>query len=219
MTKKNNALRLGTVEGCHHHWLMLIWIFYFLIFIVEEHLITDNYWVSYLPLDDQIPICEYFIIPYVTWYPLLLCMTLYLCFYDRPGFIRFMVYIGVGFYSVCILYAIFPNGQDLRPAVFPRQNFFTWLIGRIYAADTNTNVCPSLHVIGCSALVFASFDSPELRKRKIQWFMLPMGILVSISTVFIKQHSILDIFAAIPYALVVWLIVYKWWLPRRKLKP
>jgi membrane-associated phospholipid phosphatase len=218
-SKKNNLWNFGTVEGCHHHWLMLIWILYFIVFIVEEHFITTGYWVSYLPLDDKIPFCEYFIIPYCTWYPLLLCMTLYLCFFDKPGFIRFMSFIGVGFLSVCVLYAIFPNGQDLRPAVFERHNFFTWLIGRIYAADTNTNVCPSLHVVGCSALICASFDSPELRKRHIPWIMLPLGILVSISTVFIKQHSVLDLITAVPYSAVVWLVVYHVMFPNKKMRP
>ena len=69
-------LKLGTVENYHHHWYLLIWLVYLTLFAIAEHVVTDNYWVSYLPLDDKIPFCRYFIIPYCLWHPLLFLMTL-----------------------------------------------------------------------------------------------------------------------------------------------
>ena len=89
--------KIGTVENCRHHWYLLIWIAYLVLFYIAEHVVTDHYWVSYLPLDDKIPFCRYFIIPYCMWHPLLFAMTLYLMWYDVPAFKRFMVYIGLGF--------------------------------------------------------------------------------------------------------------------------
>ena len=38
--------------------------------------------------------------------------------------------------------------------------------------------------------------------------MIPLGILISVSTVFVKQHSCLDLFGAIPYSALVWWLVY-----------
>ena len=38
-----------------HVWYLLIWIVYLMLFWLAEHLIVDKYWVSYLPIDDQIP--------------------------------------------------------------------------------------------------------------------------------------------------------------------
>ena len=204
-------LKLGTVENYHHHWYLLIWLVYLTLFAIAEHVVTDNYWVSYLPLDDKIPFCRYFIIPYCLWHPLLFLMTLYLMFYDAEGLKRYMLYIGLGFGGSILFCLIFPNGQDLRPAEFPRHNVFTWMVSRIYAADTNTNVCPSMHVIGCVGLVAACCESPGLRRRHLQWVMIPMGVLICISTVFVKQHSILDMFVAIPYSVVAWLVSFQPW--------
>ena len=39
-------------------------------------------------------------------------------------------------------------------------------------------------------------------------FALPLGLLISISTVFVKQHSILDFFVAVPFTLLVHFLVY-----------
>ena len=75
-------------------------------------------------------------------------------------------------------------------------------------ADTNTNVLPSMHVIGCAALTLACFDSEPLRRRHLQWVMLPLGLVISMSTVFVKQHSILDVFVAIPVCVILYFIIY-----------
>ena len=175
-------LKLGTVENYHHHWYLLIWLVYLTLFAIAEHVVTDNYWVSYLPLDDKIPFCRYFIIPYCLWHPLLFLMTLYLMFYDAEGLKRYMLYIGLGFGGSILFCLIFPNGQDLRPTEFAQHDLFTWLVQRIYAADTNTNV--------------------------LQWVMLPLGLVISMSTVFVKQHSILDVFVAIPVCVILYFIIY-----------
>lgn len=76
-----------------------------------------------------------------------------------------MLYIGLGFGGSIIFCMLFPNGQDLRPTDFQQNDCFIWLVKRIYAADTNTNVIPSMHVIGCAALALACFDAPRLRPK------------------------------------------------------
>ena len=81
---------------------------------------------------------------------------------------------------------------------------------RIYTADTYTNVLPSAHVFGAMAIDFAVTDCKSLRKPK--WLLaaaIVLGVLICVSTVFVKQHSILDIFAAIPLGFIWWAIIYK----------
>lgn len=209
MPKNHSLPRIGTVENYRHFWMLVIWAIYLLSFFIIEHVVVDDYWVSYLPLDDKIPFCEGFILPYCLWHPLLALMTIYLAFYDAENFKAFMSFIGIGFIGTAIFCLIFPNGQDLRPAVFPRETILTQMVRAIYAADTNTNVLPSMHVIGCGALVSACFHTPSLRKRRLQWVMLPLGLLISISTVFVKQHSILDFFVAVPVTILIELLVYR----------
>ena len=48
------------LETYPHVWYLLIWIVYLMLFWLAEHLIVDKYWVSHLPIDDQIPFCRFF---------------------------------------------------------------------------------------------------------------------------------------------------------------
>ncbi len=211
----------------HHHWLYLIVLpVYLALFFITEHIIGADsaYTAVYHPLDDLIPFCEWFYIPYVLWYPFMGLVGLYLAFKDGKEFKRYMTYIGISFIAAIGLFVLFPNGQDLRPDLdaLGRDNLFTRAIAALYVADTNTNVCPSLHVVGSMAAVFGIFHHPRLRKTV--W--LPIGgiilaVLICLSTVFLKQHSVVDVFVGIPYGLLIYGAVY--WLPtlwqKRKNKP
>ena len=74
----------------------------------------------------------------------------------------------------------------------------------IYASDTNTNVCPSMHVIGSFAAMFAVFDCKKLRKTTLApTVAVLLVILVSASTVLVKQHSIVDVFWGIVVSAVL----------------
>ena len=63
---------------------------YLCLFFLAERLVVDHYWVSYLPLDDKIPFCEWFIFPYDAWAFLLVAIGLYLIVKDGEGFRRYM---------------------------------------------------------------------------------------------------------------------------------
>ena len=196
------------------HWLYaLILPLYLAGFFLEEHFIDGSapYLVSYMPIDAHIPFCEWWYIFYVLWYPLLGGVGLYLAFRDPKGFKRYMTYIGVSFFTALLLFALFPNGQDLRPDLdtLGRENLFTRLIGVLYASDTNTNVCPSLHVVGSLAAWFAVLHNDRLRRTR--WVPIVVGVLaclISISTVMIKQHSLLDMIVGVPYALFLYRLLY-----------
>mgnify|MGYP006982906113 FL=1 len=117
-------------------------------FFLIEHFITDNYWATQTFIDEYIPFCEYFVIPYDSWSFLLLALGLYLIVKDAEGFRRYMWSIMLTFGFATIFCALVPNGQDLRPAVMEHHNFCTWLLQNTYNLDTNTNVLPSVHVLG-----------------------------------------------------------------------
>ena len=193
-------------------WLLVFPIYLIAYFAVEAIVPTSDYWVSYIPLDDHIPFVEQYVIFYVMWYGLLAVTALYLLFFNGEGLKRYCAFIGIGFFTVLIFSLFFPNGQDLRPDLeaLGRENLFTHILEGIYAADTNTNVIPSMHVIGCCGIIFAAWEARELYPLK--WpapLMTFLCINVILSTTFVKQHSILDTFTAIPFSIIVYLLVYK----------
>lgn len=192
-----------------HVWLaLLLPVYLALFFLVEWYVSPDKpYWSSYVPLDDKIPFLEGFVLPYCMWYPFLVAVGLYLMIKDGAGFWKYMAFIFIGFCSALVFCVLVPNGQDLRPDPFPRKNIFTWILSRIYAADTNTNVFPSMHVIGSIGGVIAVYRCKGLRK-----FRIPSAVLaffISISTVFVKQHSVLDIGGGILWCIPLWFFIYR----------
>ena len=196
-----------------HAWLALYLPVYLIgFFWVESYVPADsNYWVSYTPLDDLIPFVEYFVIPYYLWYPFMVVTGLYLLFRDAPAFSRYMLAIAFGFTASIIFFALFPNGQNLRPATFERDNIFTRMMALIYATDTNTNVLPSIHVVGSALVVFALFDAKPLKGRRFIWLKVGsilLAILITLATVFVKQHSVLDIYAGLAACVPIYFLIY-----------
>ena len=189
-------------------WYLLYLPIYLLMFVAVEHLVVDNYWVSWCTLDDMIPFVRQFVLVYVLWYPLMLGTTLYLLLKDRRAFLRYARSVVLGLTACMLTFVLLPSGQELRPAEVPGSDLTARLLRAIYAADTNTNVFPSMHVVGTLAAVIGIFDSRSA-PRGVQWGVAALGVLINASTVLIKQHSVLDIFAGIALYALVYLAVYR----------
>ena len=199
-----------------HVKLWLTWLLYFALYFLTENLIpAEKCHVMHCFLDDLIPFNEYFLIFYTGWYLLVAGSLLYYFFYDVGRFRELDLYIFITQMAAMACYIFFPSRQDLRPEVFPRENFFTWVMGLIYTFDTNTGVCPSLHVAYSLAIVSVMLKDTYLKKTT-KVLVTVFSILVCLSTAFVKQHSTLDILAAIPVVLLGEILIYgkSYWLPK-----
>lgn len=191
-----------------HMWWGLFLPAYLIAFFTIEHLITDNYWATQTALDDLIPFCEWFIFPYVTWSPLLAVVGLYLLLKEPEGFRRYIWFLMLTFFTATVFCVIVPNGQDLRPALTGKENIAAWLVAYTYSIDTCTNVFPSVHVLGVMGALAAVWNADELRKPAIRWGSTLYGLVIIASTVLVKQHAIIDVFAGIGVGLIAYFFVY-----------
>ena len=196
------------VKENKHLLLLLFWPLQFLIFCLEESVIPLNFHTVYSPLDDLIPFCEYFIIPYYLWYFYIVSMLVILAMRNVPEFKRYMAVVILGYGSTVIFYLIYPTQQLLRPESFANDNIFTRMVADLYLTDTNTNVCPSLHVIGQMAAFFAAWRNPLGNKWAWRIVWLVSSVLVCMSTVMLKQHSIIDVFAGLAVSAIIYVLVY-----------
>lgn len=189
------------------------WLIYFALYFLTENLIPREIcYPVHCVLDDCIPFLEGFIIPYVLWYGLIVFSLLWFALYNIEGFKNLSKYIFVTQMVAMAIYIVFPNRQDLRPEIMPRDNVLTEIIAGLYAFDTSTNVCPSLHV--AYSLGIASVWLRE--KQAWKWwkvFVVVLVALICVSVAFVKQHSVVDIFAALPVCALA-----EWWVFRRKRK-
>ena len=192
-----------------HLKLLLGWPVYFLFYFLTENLIPAEKCIPVKCfLDDIIPFCEAFVIPYVGWYLLIIGSLLYFMLYNVKNFKRLQTYIIITQLVAVIIYITFPTRQDLRPEVFPRDNFLTDCVGFLYAFDTNTGVCPSLHC-AYSAGIASMWLKEESASVGVKIFIVIFVILICLSTMFIKQHSAVDFFAAIPVCVLAEFIACK----------
>ena len=207
-------LRFGnlTSETYRHLLLLLFWPVYGFLFLFVERfyqLPTDSYYEMYCGFDDLIPFCEWFVIPYFFWFIYLVGMHVYTLWYDVDAFKRMTKYIIITYSATILIYFIFPTKQCLRPDVFARDNLLTRFIGHFYRFDTNTNVCPSIHVIGSLAVMEAALWSGSIKSKKIKISFVIAAALICLSTLFMKQHSILDILAALPLCAAAHFLCFK----------
>lgn len=201
-----------------HLKLLLGWIGYFIAYFLTENLIpAESCTPVHCRLDDVIPFCEYFAIAYVFWYFLIVLSLLYFMLYNIDSFRRLSIYIIITQIIATIIYIAFPNRQDLRPLEFVRDNIFTRVLGWIYAFDTSTNVCPSLHVAYSIAIASVWIKTKDV--RPIWKTLVTVAVaFICISVAFVKQHSVVDILVALPVCLIAEIIVYgkDHWLPKIK---
>ncbi len=185
---------------------LLGWVGYFTLYFLTENLIpAEKCTPVHCALDDLIPFCEAFIIPYVGWYLLIVASLLYFALYYPQNFKRLQLFIIVTQVVAMIAYITFPTRQDLRPDVFPRDNIFTDFIGFLYAFDTNTGVCPSLHCAYSIGIASVWLKEKSVSKW-VKSFVVIFVIFVCLSTMFIKQHSAVDFFAALPVCVIAEII-------------
>ena len=185
---------------------------YFLFYFLTENFIpVESCHVIHSALDDLIPFNEFFFIPYCFWYLLIVISLVYFALYDVENFKNLQIFIIITQVVAMTVYILYPSVQDLRPTEFARDNFFTWLAGIIYTLDTPTGVCPSLHVaysLGIGSCWLKEKSASKLWKG----FVVFSVILISLSTAVVKQHSVVDIAAALPVGLLAEILVFgKYW--------
>lgn len=199
-----------------HLKLLAGWIVYFIMYFLTENLIpASSCHVMHCFIDDLIPFNEVFVIFYVSWYLLIVGSLLYFMLYNIEGFKNLSKYIIITQVVAMMVYIVYPSRQDLRPEVFADDNLLTQLVGLLYTADTNTGVCPSLHVaysLGIASVWIKEKDVSIL----VRTFVVVLAVLICLSTMFIKQHSAVDVIAALPLGLLAEILVFHTDLLRRR---
>lgn len=196
-----------------HLALLWSWVGYFAMYVLTERLIpVERCHVIHCVLDDLIPFCEWFVIPYVFWYLLVAGSLTYFGLRDADSFKKLQVYIIITQVVAMVIYIVWPSCQNLRPDVFARENVLTGLVEFLYAVDTNTGVCPSLHCAYSFGIASVCIKAKSISKGWKIGVVIAV-VLICLSTVFIKQHSVVDFLAAIPVGLLAEILVFRVFFP------
>jgi membrane-associated phospholipid phosphatase len=171
--------------------------------------LNEKYYIIHLSIDDKIPFIEYFIIPYLIWFFYVTATIIFFFFKDKKGFYKYCAVLFSGMTVFLIISTIFSNGHDLRPTAFDNNSIFINLIKRLYQTDAPINIFPSIHVYNSICTHIAISKNSFLKNKKwLQHCSLILMISIICSTVFIKQHSIVDIIGAFILILIIYPLVY-----------
>ena len=95
-----------------HAWPLLYFFIYLPWFLILEQKITPDYaglHIIHCPLDDMIPFCEWFVIPYLIWFLYIPAVFLFLFYHSKKEFYRMCAYEFTGMTIALIVYTVFPN--------------------------------------------------------------------------------------------------------------
>ncbi len=201
--------------------LIIYGIIYMTWFVHLENTVTSDYRVIHTFIDDYIPFCELFVIPYFLWFAYVALTVVFFFFKDKNDYYRTCIFLATGMTIFLIISTLFPNGHHLRLSTMPRDNIFTQMVAGLWKTDTATNLWPSIHVYNSIGAHLAFAKSKHFENKKgIRIASLTLCISIILSTMFIKQHSIFDVITAFLLAFIMYIVVYRYdiLVPLRKLR-
>lgn len=155
-------------------------------------------------IDTKIPFLPVFFIPYCIWYLMIFIIPYYLYCKDKDKFIKYtMAYILCSMIGN-IVFISYPS-TVARPTV-TGTDIFSLIAKFIYWIDTPTNCFPSLH---CAISMLFILYICESKNTNIitKISVCIISILIMLSTLFTKQHVVVDFISGDILALIVYLIV------------
>lgn len=203
---QKNKLLCWLKNNRHVYWTLAL-IVILLAYFLPELLVTDHYFPTQTQIDSYIPFVPAFVIFYLLWFPCLFCTGIWLLVKDGEGYRQYMCFLLLAYVLAAVIYLCWPNGQDLRPTLDAPNGVFEKILAGLYAMDTNTNVLPSLHVVGSIGYCGAVLRTKTIRRKWIKVGSCILAVLISISTVFVKQHAVLDLVAGAVVGLALFAVV------------
>ena len=150
--RQTNRL-LSWVHTYRHAALFLIFFVILQLFNIVEQTVVPRYWVA-CSLDKNIPFIPVFVIPYVFWFLYVGAGLVYLCLRDKQTFIPTILLLCSGMAIAVLVYAVFPHGQPLRPAVTGSDPF------SVFVRMSSTPTTPTPTAVRAST---CSTNSPYTR--------------------------------------------------------
>jgi membrane-associated phospholipid phosphatase len=128
---------------------------------------------------------------------------------NREEYWQFISVLMAGMTIFLLTSVIYPNGHQLRP-MLSEGNIFVQAVKLLYRIDTPTNTLPSIHVFNALTCCIAVCRNLECRKKK--WLTsgtVVLTVLIILSTMFLKQHSVVDVVLALVLYVFCYQVVYK----------
>jgi len=176
-------------------------LFFFLIYLLinylsvgrDAHILTIYY-------DTIIPFIPLFIIPYMSGFfmPMLLYFFIKDIVFFRKAVLSYFILMCIAYTT----YIVYPVTVVIRPEKI--NSIFAPIFNLLYPVDPPYNAFPSLHV---AQPLFAALLIYHYNKK--YWWMIPWAALIALSTIFVKQHYLLDVASGLVLTIISYFIFVK----------
>lgn len=159
-------------------------------------------------IDRMIPFIKCFIVPYYIWFLFIPFVGVYLLFEDELTFKKFQTSFIAGMLLFLIFNTFFTTSINIRPVVVYGSDIFSVLIRGLYEIDTPTNVFPSMHVFTTVIALVAMLRAKRGLRHNVlgKVSLITLSVLIILSTMFLKQHAVVDVIGGILLGAVCWLM-------------
>jgi membrane-associated phospholipid phosphatase len=155
-----------------------------------------------IALDSFIPRLPFFVVPYLLFLPWLWLIVIY-AWLKKKAFYQLALSLTIVNLIAYVVYLSFQTIVPRDPVV--ENDIFSNVLRAIYENDLPYAGFPSLHC-GLSTVAASYF---VLRKSKWAPAFISMAALVVVSTLFTKQHFVLDVVSGVGLGVIVTLLVFK----------
>lgn len=151
---------------------------------------NEHVYILVTVFDKSIPFKQLFVVPYIAWFGLIFIALIWFMYRDFKLYIFSIISIILGLIISFIIFSLFQTTVP-RPEILG-EDIFSQLTKFIYTIDNPFNAFPSIHVL-TSYIVFLGCQQTKGHFPKISLVIQGVVILVILATLFLKQHTLLDV--------------------------
>jgi membrane-associated phospholipid phosphatase len=168
-----------------------------LLYIPANRLATGGYDLQ-LPLDKLIPLIPVFVVPYLLALPLWILSVIFFNYTQAKSVaLRFSLGFIIAALLSAVIYIIVPTFVSLRPEIVG-NDLLSVLLRNLYANDLAYNAAPSGHTF----FTVLWFLVVYRLKPGLWWLWGIISATIIVSTLFTRQHNLLDVVAGIIFAFI-----------------
>lgn len=176
-----------------------VWfVIYMALFLYLEVCEPESVHLISCELDHRIPYVPTFIYPYLSWFPYI-CVCAYLAVrnLEDRDYKKAVIILSAGMNVFLLISYIWPTGLSLREGIgYDMTMLSGYLMQLVQSIDAPKSVFPSMHVYVTLVLQYTL----EMQRHRLPvkgiWVGRLFAAAIILSTMFTKQHSVVDVLGA-----------------------
>ena len=151
------------------------------------------------PVDDKMPFLPWTVLPYCFWFPMIVFYPLIVFRTDPHSYCGYLTTMVMEIVLSIVCYLIYPTSFQ-RPV--PPDGFWGKFMKFVYHSSyRGLNCAPSLHCSSCFLVICVSFTCAGM-SLWVRGFTVSIAIMIVLSTLTTKQHTLIDVLTAVPLFLI-----------------